>query len=146
MENGLTASDIAFLGNNGGNCMNGMGRAFWIFALLILAGGGFGNFGNNGLNGNSNAIQADVNRGFDNQNLQAQTRDILGSVTNGTAQINAASSNNAANAFNAIKDGNFKGSIFYKSITNKYKSPEDLEARYRNFVITFETSLLDKVA
>ena len=64
MENGLTASDIALLGNNGGNCMNGMGGAFWIFALLILAGGGFGNFGNNGYN-NSNAIQADVNRGFD---------------------------------------------------------------------------------
>ena len=35
---------------------------------------------------NSNAIQADVNRGFDNQNLQAQTRDILAAVTSGTAQ------------------------------------------------------------
>jgi len=105
MENGLTASDIALLGNNGGNCMNGMGGAFWIFALLILAGGGFGNFGNNGYN-NSNAIQADVNRGFDNQNLQAQTRDILSAVTNGTAQTIAASSANASNAINAIKDGN----------------------------------------
>lgn len=105
MENGLTASDIALLGNNNGGCMNGMGGAFWIFALLILAGGGFGNgFGNN--NSNTNAIQADVNRGFDNQNLQAQTRDILSSVNNGTAQIIAASTANASNAINAIKDGN----------------------------------------
>ena len=65
MENGLTASDIALLGNNN-ECMNGMGGAFWIFALLILAGGGFGNgFGGN--NNNANAIQADVNRGFDNK-------------------------------------------------------------------------------
>lgn len=85
MENGgLSPSDVALLNNNG----FGDGGAFmWIFALLILANGGFGGFGNNG---NTNAIQADVNRGFDNQNLQAQTRDILGAVTAGTAQSVAA--------------------------------------------------------
>ena len=48
--------------------------AFLIFALLM----GNGGFGFGGGNGNSNAIQNDINRGFDNQNLQAQTRDILG--------------------------------------------------------------------
>lgn len=80
---GLSASDVAMLTNNGGL---GDGNAFmWIFALLILANGGFGNgFGGNA--GNANAIQADVNRGFDNQNLQAQTRDILSAVNAGTAQ------------------------------------------------------------
>lgn len=61
--------------------------AFLIFALL-MGNGGFG-FGNG--NGNSNAIQNDINRGFDNQNVQAQTRDILAAVTNGTAQSVAAS-------------------------------------------------------
>ena len=60
--------------------------AFLIFALLM----GNGGFGFGGGNGNSNAIQNDINRGFDNQNLQAQTRDILGAVTNGTAQSVAA--------------------------------------------------------
>jgi hypothetical protein len=55
---------------------------------------------------NSNAIQNDINRGFDSQNLQAQTRDILGAVTTGTAQTIAASTANASNAINAIKDGN----------------------------------------
>ena len=67
------------------------GGGFWIFALLILAmmgGNGFGGWGTG--NGNSNAIQADVNRGFDNQNLQAQTRDILSAVNSGTAQTVAA--------------------------------------------------------
>ena len=55
----------------------------WLFAILaMMGGGGFGGWGN----GNGNAIQADVNRGFDNQNLQAQTRDILAAVTAGTAQ------------------------------------------------------------
>lgn len=85
MDSGLSASDVAMLNNNG----FGDGNAFlWIFALLILANGGFGGgFGNNG---NTNAIQADVNRGFDNQNLQAQTRDILAAVNSGTAQSVAA--------------------------------------------------------
>ena len=80
MDNaGLSAADVALL-NNG---ENGWGGMIWLFAILALMGGGFGGgWGNN----NGNAIQADVNRGFDNQNLTAQTRDILGAVTSGTAQ------------------------------------------------------------
>ena len=82
MDN-LTASDVALLNKDG----EGWGGMIWLFAILALMGGGFGGGwgGNNG-----NAIQADVNRGFDNQNLQAQTRDILGAVTAGTAQSVAA--------------------------------------------------------
>lgn len=76
---------------------------FLILALLFMNGGGFGWGGNNG---NSNAIQNDINRGFDSQNLQAQTRDILSAVTGGTAQTISASTANAQNAINAIKDGN----------------------------------------
>ena len=82
MDNGgLSAADVALL-NNDGMGGNGWGGMIWLFAILALMGGGFGGFGNN----NGNAIQADVNRGFDNQNLQAQTRDILAAVTAGTAQ------------------------------------------------------------
>lgn len=83
------------------------GCGFWgflILAMFLFGGSGFGGFGGNA--GNSNAIQADVNRGFDNQNLQAQTRDILSAVTSGTAQTIASSTANASNAINAIKDGN----------------------------------------
>ena len=91
------------MGGDGGFGLNGLGG---IFALLILLGifnGGFGGFGgNNGVN----TLNADMQRGFDNQNLQAQTRDILGAVTSGTSQTIAASTQNAANAINAIKDGN----------------------------------------
>ena len=91
------------MGNDGGFGLNGLGG---IFALLILLGifnGGFGGFGgNNGVN----TLNADMQRGFDNQNLQAQTRDIMGAVTSGTAQTIAASTANATNAINAIKDGN----------------------------------------
>ena len=89
----------------GGSDGFGFGNSgIWLFAILALLWGGNGAFG--GGYGNSNAIQADVNRGFDNQNLQAQTRDILGAVTSGTAQTIAASTANATNAINAIKDGN----------------------------------------
>ena len=88
------------------NGMGGDGSFMWIFGLLILLGlfngGGFG-FGGNG---NTNALSADMQRGFDNQNTMAQTRDILSAVTNGTAQTIAASTQNASNAINAIKDGN----------------------------------------
>lgn len=83
------------------------GNSFmWIFGLLILLGlfngGGFGFGGNNGVN----TLNADMQRGFDTQNLSQQTRDILGAVTSGTAQTIAASTQNAANAITAIKDGN----------------------------------------
>lgn len=103
MDNGtLSASDVALLSGKNNLGFGGDGMAFmWIFALLILANGGFGGWGN----GNGNLDQ-DINRGFDNQNLQAQTRDILNAVTNGTAQGISASTQNAANAINAIKDGN----------------------------------------
>ena len=84
MDGSLTASDVALLNNDGMGGWNGM---IWLFAILALMGGGFGSWGGNG---NTNALQADVNRGFDNQNLQAQTRDILSAVNAGTAQSVAA--------------------------------------------------------
>ena len=104
---GLSAADVALLNNDGMGGWNGM---IWLFAIIALMGGGFG-FG--GFGGNAGAAvatgmatQNDVQRGFDNQNLQAQTRDILSAVTGGTAQTIAASTQNAQNAINAIKDGN----------------------------------------
>lgn len=98
-ENGLTASDVALL-NNDGMGGNGWGGMIWLFAILALMGGGFNGFGGN----NGNAIQADVNRGFDNQNLQAQTRDILAAVTAGTAQSVAATNQSFHDITNYVGD------------------------------------------
>lgn len=88
MGENLSPADVAAVTGNNGNWggADGWGGMIWLFAILALMGGGFGGFGGN----NSNALQADVNRGFDNQNLQAQTRDILAAVTAGTAQSVAA--------------------------------------------------------
>lgn len=83
----------------------GGGNSFvWIFGLLILLGLFNGN--GFGFGGNGNALNADMQRGFDTQNTMAQTRDILSAVTSGTAQTIAASTANATNAIEAIKDGN----------------------------------------
>ena len=89
MENtGLSAADVALLNRDTGF---GDGNSFmWIFALLILAGGGFGGLGGWGNGGGVTALNADMQRGFDAQNLQSQTRDILSAVTAGTAQSVAA--------------------------------------------------------
>jgi hypothetical protein len=84
MENGLSAADVALLNNDGMGGWNGM---IWLFAILALMGGGFGGLGNAN---NQYATSAEVQRGFDTQNLNSQTSAILGAVNNGTAQSVAA--------------------------------------------------------
>ena len=75
------------MGNDNGWGGNGFMGIFGLLILLALIGGnGFGFGGNN----NTNALQGDMQRGFDNQNTMAQTRDILSAVTGGTAQSVAA--------------------------------------------------------
>ena len=63
----------------GGDCFGGSGFiwAFLIFALL-MGNGGFG-FGGNG---NTNALSADMQRGFDAQNTTANQREILSATNN----------------------------------------------------------------
>jgi len=92
----LSASDVALLSQKDGMGW-GDSSFFWIFALLILAGGGFGNGFGWGNNGFTNAIgyenlatSNEVQRGFDNQNSMANQRDILAAVNSGTAQSVAA--------------------------------------------------------
>jgi len=84
----MSPSDVAVMMKDDG-WGNGMGF-MWIFALLILANGGFGGFGNNGF---ANAIgfenlatSNEVQRGFDNQNSMANQRETLAAVNAGTLQ------------------------------------------------------------
>ena len=102
----LSAADVALLSRNDGFGGGfGDGGSIWLFALLFLfmaGGNGFGFGGNN----QQFATRDQVQNGFDTQNMQMQTSGILNAVTNGTAQTIAASTANATNAINAIKDGN----------------------------------------
>ena len=110
-NNGLSVSDVAALSGGGfGGFGNGFEGLIYLAVIAAMFGGGFG-FGGFG-NGAGAAVatgmatQADMQRGFDQQNTMAQTRDIFAAVTGGTAQTIAASTANATNAINAIKDGN----------------------------------------
>ncbi|HAH17799.1 MAG TPA: hypothetical protein DCL29_02135 [Eubacterium sp.] len=101
---GLSASDVALL-NDGGLGNNSF---IWLFAILALMGGGFGGWGNNGFPnaiGYENlATQAQVDRGFDNQNSMANQRDILAAVTSGTAQAVAATNQTFHDTVNVLQD------------------------------------------
>ena len=91
----MDSTGITPVMNMGGEGMFGGNGFIAIFGLLILLalinGGGILGGGN----GNVNALNADMQRGFDTQNLQAQTRDLM-----------STSNMNASNIINAIKDGN----------------------------------------
>ena len=111
MDNGtLSASDVALLSDRNGFGDWGGNSMMWIFALLILAGGGFGGLGW-GNNGFANAIgyenlatSNEVQRGFDNQNTMANQREILSAVTNGTAQSVAATNQTFHDTLFALND------------------------------------------
>ena len=97
MENGLSASDVALMNRDTGFG----GEAFmWIFALLILAGGGFGGLGYGG-----NAVTQDaMQNGFNFNDLQDQNRDIMGAITNGTAQSVATTNQTFHDSLFALND------------------------------------------
>lgn len=77
-ENGLSASDVALMNRDSDGFGNGWGGMIWLFAILAMMGGGF-NWGGNGA-AQQYATRDQVQNGFDTQNLQAQTRDILAAV------------------------------------------------------------------
>ena len=108
-NSGLSVGDVAAL-SNGGFGFGGFEGLIYLAVICAMFGGGFGFGGFGGGNaaavGMGMATQADMQRGFDQQNTLAQTRDILAAVTGGTAQTIAASTANATNAIEAIKDGN----------------------------------------
>lgn len=95
MENtGLSASDIALLGNNGME-----GNAFiWIFALLILANGGLGGWGRNGEFGQyaTAASQSEILFGQQFQGLDNKIDRLGNGIADATFALN-----------NSIKDGNY---------------------------------------
>lgn len=85
----MSPSDVAVMMRDNNGWDDSMGF-MWIFAMLILANGGFGNWGNNNF---ANAIgyenlatSNEVQRGFDNQNSMANQREILAAVQGNALQ------------------------------------------------------------
>jgi len=95
MDNGsMSPADFAALSNGGfGGWGNGFEGLIYLAVIASMFGGWGGGFGWGGGGGmaagaiaGNMATQSDVQRGFDNQNLQAQTRDILTAVNAASAQ------------------------------------------------------------
>ncbi len=108
MTEGLSNSDVALLSNRDG--MFGDSAFFWIFALLILAGGNFGFGGNNA----GYVTQADLSAGLNAQTTQNQLQSLAVETANNnyeTAQLINAQTNqmlqqNNTNLINAIQGFN----------------------------------------
>ena len=94
MNEGLTPADIAAVNGNG-NGWGGFGNeGLWLFAILALMGGGFGNFGNR--TGDRSATVGDVQRATDFAALERQNNETVAAVRQ------AAYDNQGT-----IKDGNY---------------------------------------
>ncbi|EOS48242.1 hypothetical protein C810_01328 [Lachnospiraceae bacterium A2] len=84
--------------------MGGMGM-FWPFMMMN---GGFGGFGGNGCgcgNGNSNAIQADIQRGFDTQSIIGKLDGINNGLCDGFYAVNTSILNAQSGIQNSLCQG-----------------------------------------
>lgn len=116
MADPMNAAEVALLQDRDG-MMNGGGALFWIFALLILAGGNFG-FGGNRGPGPDVATKEFVQDSVNNQATQTGLRDILLSSANNnyeTAQLIMSQNSqmmqqNNTNLINALQEINQLGS------------------------------------
>lgn len=106
MESGLTTGDLALMAKENCNSWGGDEMAFmWIFALLILAGGGFGNglFGNNRV-GEAYATQADIQRAVDLNSIQRGQADIAADIQRTNYEQIGAVKDAAYNNLGEIRD------------------------------------------
>ena len=108
MAESMTPAEVALLNDNG--AMGGGGMLFWIFALLILAGGNFGFGGGNG----NYVTQSDLTNQLNAQSTQAQLQQLAVETANNnyetaqliTNQTNQMLQQNNANLINAIQGFN----------------------------------------
>lgn len=108
---GLSAADVAAVMNGNGNNGWGFGNdggAWWILILFLFAfsGGGWGGFGG-GANGAlpyamTATTQADIQRGFDNQAVQAGIAGINTTLANGFADAAVARCNAQTTTLQAL--------------------------------------------
>lgn len=111
MDSGLSNSDVALLSRDG-DMFGGGGALFWVFALLILAGGFGGGFMGNGRQ--DYVTSAELQAGLNNQATQTGIQQILLSSANNnyeTAQLingqtNQLMQQNNMNLINAIQGFN----------------------------------------
>ena len=108
MADSMTAADVALLQDRG-DMMGGGNAFFWILALLILGGGGFGGFGY-GNNRGDFVTQADT------ANNNYETAQLINNQTNAMLQQNNANLINAIQGFNTVNQNMSAG---FAAISNQ---------------------------
>ena len=102
MDSGLSTGDLALMDRNNNDW--GGSSFMWIFALLILAGGGFG-FGNRGMGMPQNvATQEDVQNGFNFAALERQNNETVAAVRQGVYDTTGAVKDANYNTLGEIRD------------------------------------------
>lgn len=117
--NGSFGFDMgALLGNMMGNCNNGNfgGEGIWAIILIIALCGGFNNgngglFGNGGSNGTTAALDASLQRGFDNQTVINK----LNGLENGLCSLGYDNLNQTNNVSNTVTQ---TGNAIQQSLQN----------------------------
>lgn len=143
----MSNAEVALLqdrdGMFGGNAM-----FFWIFALLILAGGGLGGLG---LGGNGNYVtQADLTAGLNNNATQSQLQALAMATENGkyeTARVISEQTNqlfqqNNTNLINAIQGFNQVNQNLTNQTNVLSQQLQSLDAKVSNCCCEIKTMML----
>ena len=136
---GLTASDVLALDRNDSNFMNsGMG-AFWIFALLLLGGNGFGGWGGNG----NYVTNADLQASQNAQTSALQFQNVSNQLADNRFDIvTALTAQNNSNMVNAIQGFNNLG-LQITNQTNALQSQlMQLDAKMSSCCCEIKTQML----
>lgn len=106
--NGLSVADALALSNDNGGMFGGNGGGAWVFFLFFLlawGGGGFGGFGNSGASGA--LTRAEMQQGFDMQNIGRQLQGIQSGLCDGFYAQNTTMLNGFNGVGNQIAENRF---------------------------------------
>lgn len=145
---GLSNSDVALLSRDGGDMWGNGSAFFWIFALLILAGGGNGFFGNNGNRDyvTSSELQASQNAQTNALQFQSLSNALSNSqyetarlISDQNAQMMA---QNNANLINAIQGFNNLGLQLTNQTNTLGSKIDNLSAQLASCCCEIKTQML----
>ena len=146
MADGLSNSDVALLSRDGDG-FGGMNAGFWIFALLLLANGGFGGFGNNPGYVTEGALAASQNSQTQQLQLNNLTEEIAKNKFDMAQVINQQTAEmmaqNNANMINAIQGFNNLGLQITNQTNVLSTQIQSLSAQMNECCCSIKTQMLE---
>lgn len=146
MADGLSNSDVALLSRDGDG-FGGMNAGFWIFALLLLANGGFGGFGNNPGYVTEGALAASQNSQTQQLQLNNLTEEIAKNKFDMAQVINQQTAEmiaqNNASMINAIQGFNNLGLQITNQTNVLSTQIQSLSAQMNECCCSIKTQMLE---